>query len=125
MISVIDDDEHMCSATKNLVQSLGYSVYAFSSAEEFLRSPRSSDTSCLITDIQMPGMSGIELQAHLIDQGRLASIIFITAYPDEGLRARALEAGAICFLNKPFHRQALIECLDEAVRRHSVRGDED
>ena len=124
-ISVIDDDEHLRNAIKNLVQSLGYCVYTFASAEEFLRSPNANDTSCLITDIQMPGMSGVDLQARLTDHGHRASVIFITAYPDERVQALALKAGAVCCLNKPFDGKALIECLDEAMRRYSIRTDED
>jgi FixJ family two-component response regulator len=124
VISVIDDDEHMRNATENLVQSLGFSVSAFASAEEFLQSPRASETSCLIVDIRMPGMSGLELQAHLIGQGHRASIIFITAYPDESVKKRALKAGAVCFLRKPFDGQTLIECLNESLRRHSDRAAE-
>jgi FixJ family two-component response regulator len=95
----------------------GFVAHGFASAEEFLRSPHASDTSCLITDVRMPGMSGVDLQSHLIAQGRRLPIIFITAFPEENSEARALEAGAICFLTKPFDGQALIDCLSEALMR--------
>ena len=98
-----------------LVRVHGFSAHGFKSAEEFLRSPRASDTSCLITDVRMPGMSGVDLQSHLIAQGRRVPVIFITAFPEEGSQARAMAAGAICFLTKPFDGQKLISCLTEAL----------
>ena len=99
------------------MRSLGYSAYAFASAEEFLQSPHLNDTSCLISDIQMPGMSGIELQNHLVTRGHRTPIIFITAFPDANIQAQALKAGAICFLNKPVDGKTLMKFLDEALRR--------
>jgi FixJ family two-component response regulator len=119
LISIVDDDEFVREATRNLVQSLGHSACAFASAEEFLQSPHLHDTSCLIADIQMPGMSGVDLQDHLSGQGHHIPIIFITAFPDENLRARALEGGAVCFLNKPFHGQTLVDCIDAALTKNS------
>ena len=86
-----------------------------------MRSAHFSDTSCVITDVQMPAMSGVELQDLLLAQGHHVPFIFITAFPDETVRARALKAGAICFLTKPFDRLTLIKCLDTALERH---GDE-
>ncbi len=99
----------------SLLRSLGLAVYTFSSAEDFLQSPRLNDTSCLITDVQMPGMSGIELQRHLIANGQRLPTIFITAYPEERLRARATEAGAIGYLTKPFDDETLIRCITAAL----------
>jgi FixJ family two-component response regulator len=93
LISIVDDDEFVREATSNLVESLGYSACMFASAEEFLQSPRLDDTRCLITDVQMPGLSGVDLQDRLIGQGHHIPMIFITAFPDENVRARALEGG--------------------------------
>jgi FixJ family two-component response regulator len=118
VISIIDDDASVRVATTNLVRSLGFAAHAFASAEEFLLSPRMDDTSCLITDVQMPGMSGMELQSLLTAQGRKTPIIFITAFPEERIRARVLEAGAVGFLSKPFDGGTLIKCIDSALKGH-------
>jgi len=115
IISIIDDDESMRCAMKSLVTSLGLDAYAFASAEAFLQSPHLDDTSCLITDLQMPGLSGVELQKSLLAQGRRIPIIFMTAFPEERMRARAIEAGALGFLSKPFDSQTLINLIDKAV----------
>jgi FixJ family two-component response regulator len=119
VISIIDDDASVRAATDNLLRSLGYTVYTFDSAEEFLRSSHFNHTSCVIADVQMPGMSGVDLQARLLTQGHRVPFIFITAFPEKTIRARALEAGAICFLPKPFDRLTLIRCLDTALEKHS------
>jgi FixJ family two-component response regulator len=105
----------MREATKGLLRSLGYSAMAFSSANEFLTSGCVGDTSCLITDVQMPGLSGIELQRHLLDHGHNVPIIFVTAFPEERIRSHALESGAVDFLSKPFSEESLILCLDAAL----------
>ena len=118
MISIIDDDASVRAATDNLLRSLGYTVHTFASAEEFLQSAHFNDTLCVITDVQMPAMSGVELQALLLAQGHRVPFIFITAFPEETIRARVLKAGAICFLTKPFDRLTLIKCLDTALERH-------
>ena len=102
-------------ATRRLVRSLGYMAYTFSSADEFLRSPQVSTTSCVIADVQMPGMSGVELQELLLSEGHRLPIIFITAFPEESVRARALDAGAVCFLTKPFDGPTLIKYIDTAL----------
>jgi FixJ family two-component response regulator len=115
VVSIIDDDASVRVATNRLVRSLGYIAQTFSSADEFLQSSHVNDTSCVIADVQMPGMSGVELQSILLAQGRRQPIIFITAYPEESTRARALEAGAICFLSKPFDGPTLIKYLAAAV----------
>jgi FixJ family two-component response regulator len=115
VVSIIDDDASVRVATNRLVRSLGYIAHAFASADDFLRSPQADTTSCVITDIQMPGMSGVELQSLLRAQGRRVPIIFITAFPEEKTRARALDAGAVCFLTKPFEVSALIKYLDMAL----------
>ena len=115
MISIVDDDASFRRATASLVRSLGHAVAAFSSAEEFLKSDRVHDTACLISDVQMPGMSGIELQNALLAQGVRLPVIFITAYPESNAREQALAAGALGFLNKPFNEENLITCLDQAL----------
>jgi FixJ family two-component response regulator len=115
VISIVDDDHSVREATKGLVRSLGYGAAAFASAEDFLQSDHVSDTACLITDVQMPGLSGVELQSRLIAQGNRTPVIFITAFPEERIRARALEAGAVGFLSKPFNEDRLIEYIHAAL----------
>ncbi|MEH2565698.1 MULTISPECIES: response regulator [unclassified Bradyrhizobium] len=121
VISVIDDDASVRTATNNLLSSHGYLVHTFASAEEFLQSARLSDSSCVIADVQMPAMSGLDLLSHMRAQGYVAPFIFITAFPEDSVRARALKAGAICFLAKPFAGPALINCVEAAVNRHPGR----
>jgi FixJ family two-component response regulator len=118
VISIIDDDASVRVATDNLLRSLGYVAHTFASAEEFLRSAHFNDTSCVIADVQMPAMTGVELQALLLAQGHRLPFIFITAFPEETIRERAMKAGAICFLTKPFDRLTLIKYLDTALERH-------
>jgi FixJ family two-component response regulator len=115
VISIIDDDASVRIATNNLVRSHGYRAHTFASAEDFLQSAHLNDTSCVIADVQMPVMSGVELLVHLRAQGHGMPFIFITAFPEESVRARALRAGAICFLAKPFDGPTLISCLDAAL----------
>jgi FixJ family two-component response regulator len=119
IIAIIEDDASVRTATQNLVRSLGFAACAFEAAEEFMDSPCSSEVSCLIADVQLPGMSGVELQRVLQDQGCDTPIIFITAFGDESVRARALNAGAVCFLSKPVDGQILVECLHTALRRRT------
>ena len=95
-------------------------VHTFASAEEFLQSARLDDSSCVIADVQMPAMSGLDLLNHMRAQGYTAPFIFITAFPEESVRARALKAGAICFLAKPFAGPVLINCVEAAVNRRHV-----
>jgi len=116
MIAIVDDDEALREAMKSLVRSLGYGVSTFGSAEEFLNSERINDTSCLITDLHMPGLSGLDLQDLLIAQGHRFPIIFLTAYPDEGVRMRAMKAGAVGFLTKPCNHGHLLDCLAKALK---------
>lgn len=116
VISIVDDDASVREATKGLIRSLGYVAVTFSSAEEYLRSDRVADTSCLITDVKMSGMSGVDLQKQLIDAGHHIPVIFMTAFPEEEIRARALNAGAFGFIHKPFNDTYLIACLDRALK---------
>jgi FixJ family two-component response regulator len=115
VITVIDDDMSCRRATARLINSLGHTVASFGSAEEFLQSGRLDDTSCLVSDVQMPGMSGIELQTRLRAEGRRLPVIFITAYPETSSRKEALASGAVGFLNKPFSDDELISCIDQAL----------
>jgi FixJ family two-component response regulator len=115
LITIIDDDASMRESTKGLVRSLGYQVATFASAEEFLKSERVDDTSCLITDVKMPGLSGIDLQSWLIARGVQTPTIFITAFPEEKSRLRAMTAGAVGYLGKPFSEESLLKCLDAAL----------
>jgi FixJ family two-component response regulator len=116
MISIIDDDLSVRQATDGLVRSLGYRAATFASAEDYLQSDRMNETSCVIADVQMPGLSGVELQSLLITRGHRTPMIFITAFPEEKVRRRVLEAGAIGFLSKPFDEELLIEYLETALR---------
>ncbi len=122
MISIVDDDELVREATKGLVRSLGYTAVTFASAEEFLSSDSVRDTSCVIADVQMAGLSGIDLQQQLVAQGLALPVIFITAFPDERTRRRALDAGAVDYLSKPFTDEQLVSCLDIALRDDAVEG---
>ena len=113
VISIIDDDPSVREATHRLLRSLGYVARAFVSADEFLRSSQVSDNSCVISDVKMPGMSGVELQRHLQMQGCQVPLIFMTAFADESVRTQALNAGAICFLTKPLEIWTLIKHLEK------------
>jgi FixJ family two-component response regulator len=115
VISIIDDDASMRNAVRRLIKSLGFAANTFASAKEFLESGSVDDTSCVITDMQMPGLSGAELQGELIAQGSKTPMIFVTAFPEDNLRRRVLAAGAIGFLSKPFDEQCLIGCLKTAL----------
>ena len=116
VISIVDDDESVREATKSLVRSLGYKAATFGSAEEFLGSTEMTTTACLISDVQMPGLSGVELQDRLIADGRCVPTIFVSAFPDEQVRRRVLGSGAIGYLNKPFEEEHLIACIDAALK---------
>lgn len=115
VIAIVDDDESFLQATISFVRSLGYSAAAFPSADAFLNSNAVENTDCLITDLQMPGMSGIELQNYLLAQGNRVPVIFVTAFPETEARGDALRAGAVGFLDKPFGDENLISCLNKAL----------
>jgi FixJ family two-component response regulator len=115
VISIVDDDEGIRLALNSLMRSLGYAARTFPSAEDFLQSGEVARTSCLICDIQMPNMSGLELQAHLTAQGHRIPIIFITAFPNDGVTATAMRAGALRLLIKPFDQTALVEGVTAAL----------
>jgi FixJ family two-component response regulator len=121
VISIIDDDPSVREATQSLIRSLGYDAQVFASAEEYLRSERLNDSSCLITDLHMPGMSGTDLQDRLIAGGYQIPIIFVTAYYEDRIRDQVMDAGAFGFLRKPFNDESLIACLDKALNASSTR----
>lgn len=118
LISIVDDDDAVRGATESLVRSLGFETRVFASAVAFLQSPSLLETRCLILDVQMPNMGGIELQERLAELGLDIPIIFITAFPDDAVRQRALQGGAIAFLLKPFevHGQRFTDSLFEALK---------
>lgn len=120
VISIVDDDEEVREATKGLVRSLGYTAATFGSAEEFLNSEQRHDTSCIISDVQMPGLSGVEMQRRLIAEGHSPPMIFVTAFPEDRIRASAMAAGAVGFLSKPCNEEHLIGCLDSALGRRAA-----
>jgi len=116
LISIVDDDALTRDGIRELVESLGYQARTFDSAKHFLESDVIAETSCLITDLQMPGLNGLELQETLRSQGCCIPIILITAFPNEKHRYRALEGGALGFLSKPFDETSLIQCLTTATK---------
>src|SRR3984885_5470671 len=115
MISVVDEDASTRVATDILLSERGYAVTTFASAAEFLKSRQLDETACVITDVRMPDMSGVELQTVLRNQGRSTPFIFITAFPEESARLRALHDGAVCFLSKPFDAPTLLRCVEAAL----------
>lgn len=115
LISVVDDDEAMREALRLLMKSLGYAAEAFASAEDFLSSRQIPGTSCLIADVQMPGMTGLELYHHLVAAGKTIPTILITAYPDDSMRERALGDGVVCYLSKPFDENDLLACIRSSI----------
>ena len=117
LIAIVDDDDLMRSALQGLLKSVGLPTRAFASAEEFLQSGQQRQTACLIADIRMPGMSGLELQARLNEDQYRIPTIFITAHGDEKMRMQALRAGAVEFMAKPFDDEALLESVRAALER--------
>jgi FixJ family two-component response regulator len=115
LVAIVDDDESMRSALQGMLKSVGLASEAFASAEEFLKSGQQKKTACLITDIRMPGMSGLELQARLNAERCMIPTIFITAHGDTKMRMQALRAGAVEFLAKPFDDEVLLESVRAAL----------
>jgi FixJ family two-component response regulator len=116
LISVVEDDRFFRESMGRLMRSLGYRVEAFPSASDFLASPRLGETACLIADVHMPVMTGLELFRHLTDMGHAIPTILVTAYPDDEVRARALKDGVACYLRKPVDESRLVRCLRAALR---------
>jgi FixJ family two-component response regulator len=117
LISIVDDDDSLRNSLNNLLRSVGYRTEGYASAEDFLNSNHLHDTDCLILDVRMPGMSGLNLQRHLIDSNSRVPIVFITSHSDDDARTRALEAGAVAFLSKPCREEKLLEAIDSALNR--------
>jgi FixJ family two-component response regulator len=122
LIAIVDDDELARDGIRDLVESLGYAAATFTSAELFLQSPMITQAICLITDLQMPGQSGLELQEALRSRGYQMPVILVTAYPNEKHRTRALNNGAVGFLSKPIDDRWLMECLTDAMKLHDKSG---
>lgn len=116
IVSIIDDNQEVRNAVQRLMRSRGFVTRAFASAEEFLQSPSLQETACVITDIQMPGMTGIELHDFILKQRPRLPVIFLTAFPDERVEKRAFQSGALGFLTKPFDAKTLISLVDAAVQ---------
>lgn len=115
VISIVDDDPSVREGTMDLLKSMGFVAETFQSADDFLESNRLHGTSCLIADVQLPGMTGFELYEHLVGSGTAVPTILITAFPDDKDRARALRAGVSCYLAKPFNENELLVCLMSAL----------
>jgi FixJ family two-component response regulator len=119
LISIVDDDDALRNSLDDLIRSIGFRTQGFPSAEAFLSSNQACDTACLILDVRMPGMNGLELQRKMVAANWRIPIIFITSHADDGARARALEAGAVAFLYKPFREEELLNAIDAALN-HSL-----
>jgi FixJ family two-component response regulator len=117
IVAIVDDDKAVGNAIEVLMRSIGLAAQAFSSGEEFLRSPELSRTGCLVVDFDMPRMSGLDLHNNLSLLGKEIPTVLITAYPSDEIRARALQAGVICFLPKPFDESDLLNCIRTALDR--------
>jgi FixJ family two-component response regulator len=125
VVMIVDDDDSMRRAARRLVRSFGLGVDTFASAEDFLASGRLAETACLVLDVHMPGLSGIELQSKLIAEGHHIPVIFITAFADEKTQARALEAGAYAYLIKPFDEDDLLEGIRRALQPRNTTPQEE
>lgn len=117
LISIVDDDPSFGDSMRRLLKSLGYPVAVFVSGAQFLASLELATTTCLVADIHMPEMTGVELYLHLVQSGHAIPTILVTAYPDESVRERMLRLGVECYLRKPLEESALIDCLRSAVAR--------
>jgi FixJ family two-component response regulator len=115
LISIVDDDDSLRNSLNNLIRSVGFRAQGFSSAEAFLNSQQLHDTACLILDVRMRGMSGLDLQRQMVAANSRIPIVFITSHGDDNARTRALEAGAVDFLYKPFREEALLKAIDLAL----------
>src|SRR5271165_334717 len=122
LISLVEDDEPFRESMQKLMGTLGYTVEAFPSAAKFLGSPTLANTDCLVTDVNMPGMTGLELHRHLVDAGYAIPTILVTAYPDEVVRDRVMNDGVVCYLSKPVDDGHLERCLRSAVQQGTPPG---
>jgi FixJ family two-component response regulator len=115
LVSVVEDDRFFRESMSRLMRSLGFGVEAFPTAADFLASPRLCETACLIADVHMPAMTGLELHRRLIDKGYAIPTILVTAYPNEDVKARALKEGVVCYLRKPIDQERLMRCVHAAL----------
>ena len=116
LISIVDDDDALRNSLDDLIRSIGFRTQGFPSSEAFLSSDQACDTACLILDVRMPGMNGLDLQRQMVAANWRIPIIFITSHADDGARARSLEAGAVAFLYKPFREEELLTAIDAALK---------
>jgi FixJ family two-component response regulator len=116
VISIVDDDESAREGTADLIKSMGFTAKAFPHAEAFLRSRTIRSTACLIADVRMPGITGLELHDRLVDSGKVIPTVLVTAFPNDRDRARAISAGVICYLSKPYSEDDLLACIHTALR---------
>ena len=123
LISIVEDDEPFRESMRKLMTALGYTAEAFPSATNFLGSPLLAETACLVADVQMPGMTGVELHRRLVDAGYAIPTILVTAYPDELARTRALKDGVVCYLGKPVDDEHLERCLRCALQSGGLSED--
>jgi FixJ family two-component response regulator len=117
LIAIVDDDDALRTSLDNLIRSIGFRAHGFSSADAFLRSNHAHETACLILDVRMPGMNGLELQRQMMAAHWQIPIIFITSHADDEARARALDAGAVAFLYKPCREADLLQAIDAALKQ--------
>ena len=122
LVAIVDDDESIRDTTKDLLESAGFSAAVFAHAAGLLKSRRLSQVRCLITDMRMPKMTGLELHQHLVASKRAIPTILMTAYPDERSRTQAIKANVVCYLIKPFAADELLACVRRVVQRHDVGG---
>jgi FixJ family two-component response regulator len=123
LVAIVDDDESIRDTTKDLLESAGFSAAAFAHATSMLKSRRLNQVSCLIADMRMPEMTGLELHRHLVASNRAIPTILMTAYPDERTRALAIKASVVCYLIKPFAADELLACVRRALQSHDVGGE--
>ena len=116
LVAIVEDDRFFRESMRRLIRSLGYTVEGFASAADFLASPRLAETACLVADVNMPAMTGIELYRHLVDTGRAMPTILVTGYPNDVDRVRVLNDGVVCYLRKPVDEKYLTECLRAALK---------
>jgi FixJ family two-component response regulator len=118
LIAIVDDDASVREGTVDLIQAIGFAAQGFDGASDFLNSNQIDSTSCLIADMRMPGMTGLELHDRLITSGKIVPTILLTAYPNRRDRERALQAGVICYLAKPYNQDDLLACIRSALESH-------
>jgi FixJ family two-component response regulator len=123
LVAIVDDDESIRDTTRDLLESAGFSAAVFAHAASLLKSRRLSRVSCLIADMRMPKMTGLELHQHLVASSRAIPTILMTAYPDERAQAQAIKANVVCYLIQPFAADELLACVRCAVQRHDVGGE--